>query len=266
MAIVSRVFQARCAVIRSVSEFGPTTATRLLPTPDVGWCAGAVAAHLAAAQSNAVQRGLSTEAYVTAVDQWLKYRVRRAEVRVRIRQHHLLSLLTDERYLTQFEVGHSGGAFGQARRIVVEHTVLGVPPSCLPRDRPVYGYLSGSDESGMVGQYGDVILRLRPSVRCRATFVVGDSLDYAIGQATGPVFVPQPVLRPRYLALIAPTDPLDCNALADASPLPYRYAEAQIYGGVRPADIVEVIFTPGIAPEAATKNLLQIHELPWKVV
>jgi hypothetical protein len=174
--------------------------------------------------------------------------------------------MRNERYVTQFEVSHSGGAYGQARRIVVEHTVLGVPPGCRPNDRPVYGYLSGSDEGGQLGQYGDVVVRLKHRIRGRSTFVVGDSLDYAIGRPTGPVFVPQPVSRPSWLALIAPTDRLGCYDLADASPPPYRYAEAQIYGGVRLPDVAEIIFTLGSLPDAATQNLLQQRGIPWKVV
>jgi hypothetical protein len=152
------------------------------------------------------------------------------------------------------------------RRIVVEHTVLGVPPGCLPIHRPVYGYLSGSDEAGLLGQYGDIVVRLKPSTRSRAKFVVGDSLDYAIAQPTGPVFVPQPINRPSWLGLIAPTDPLDCADLADASPLPYRYAETQIYGGVRLSDIAGLIFTLGTAPDPATQNLLQGLRIAWQIV
>ena len=96
--------------------------------------------------------------------------------------------------------------------------------------------------------------------------MIGDSLDHAIRLSSGPVFVPQPVNRPSPLALIASVDPLDCATLADASPLPYRYAEAQIYGGVQLLDVEEFVFTVGTWPDADMQNLLQRHRIAWQSV
>jgi len=238
----------------------------MLPRSSTGWRTAAHQAHRDAAAVNAARRGMLVDTYVTAAEQWLRARLATAEVRLRIRHPHVLDLLRDGRYLTQFEVPHSGGALGQSRRMVIEHTVLGVPPSCRPSDRPVYGYLSGSDEAGMLGQYGDVVVRLKRSVRPRSRFVIGDSLDHTITHASPPVFAPEPVDRPSLLALIAPIDPLDCPSLADASPLPYRYAEAQIYGGVRLSDVEEFVFTLGTRPDANTQNLLKRHRIAWQSV
>lgn len=189
-----------------------------------------------------------------------------AEIRLRIRLHHLDAFLRDGRYRTQFEVSHSGGAYGRGRRMVVEHTLFGVPPSCIAQHRPVYGYLTGSDEAGQIGQYGEVIVRLGASVRARTTFVVGDSLDFALWRSPNPAFVPQPVIRPNRLAIIAPIDPLDCVGLGDASPQPYRYAEAQIYGGVRISDVSQFVYTLGTGPDPATAARLRSLGISWQSV
>src|SRR6185312_14719081 len=133
----------------------PAVATTMLPTSSAGWRAAALQAHREAAAINARQRGMPIGEYAASVENWLRARVAAAEVRLRIREPHVLAFLRDGRFLTQFAVPHSGGAYRPSLRMVVEHTVLGVPPGCRPHDRPVYGYLSGSDEAGMLGQYGE---------------------------------------------------------------------------------------------------------------
>jgi hypothetical protein len=266
VALDTHVFAGRCRLLRAAAEFAPGLAIGLLPKPDTGWSAAVTAAHAQATQDHATLRGMAVEAYVRAVDDWLRLHVANAEVRLRLREHHLADFMRDGRYQTQFEVGHSGGALGRGRRMLVEHSVFGVPPGCSAGDRPAYGYLSGTDEYGQIGQYGDVMVRLKWSVRARSTFVVADSLDFAIARSPDPVFVPQPVLLPGRRALIASVDPIGCASLGEASPQPYRYAEAQIYGGVTVADVEEVVFTLGRMPDAATQALLLRRQLPWKIV
>lgn len=168
------------------------------------------------------------------------------------------------RYTTQFErPGSSGGAKHLAVRTLIEHTVLGVPPDCLPADRPVYGYLSGSDESfgATLQQYGPIVLHLSRAALPRCTFLGGDSLDYVVHAAlTEPSLTPAPILRPRISALPAHAyflaghnppswsridiDPLQRHGFADLTPH-HGYAEAQIHGGLRLEDVREVTITLG---------------------
>lgn len=168
------------------------------------------------------------------------------------------------RYTTQFErPGASGGAKHLAVRTLIEHTVLGIPPDCFPEDRPVYGYLSGSNEAfdATLQQYGPIVLHLRPEVLARSTFLGADSLDFVVNVAlTEPSLAPAPILRPKPTALPAhvfflashsplsfgriDVDPLDRAGFADLTP--YGYAEAQIHGGLRLEDVALVTATLGV--------------------
>jgi hypothetical protein len=145
--------------------------------------------------------------------------------------------------------------------MMLEHTVLGVPPACAPADRPIYGYLSGSDEAGQIQQYGEVVLRLKAYVRRRATFVMGDSLDHALHHFNEPAFVPQPVVDAQPLALM-PYDVLGASSLGDACP-PHRYAEAQIYGGLTPSDVSQAVYTLGTAPTPSAVAWLDRLGVQW---
>jgi hypothetical protein len=171
--------------------------------------------------------------------------------------------LATGRYMTQFEVpmALSGGAKHRGVRIMLEHTVLGVPPSARARDRPVYGYLSGSDEAGQVQHYGEVVLRLETATRKRATFMLGDSLDHALQHFQEPAFAPCPLTRPTLLAVL-PHDALQAGSLGEASP-PYGYAEAQIYGGIRTEDVEEAVYTLGTGPSPSALALLGRSGVQW---
>lgn len=233
----------------------------LLPQADLGWRQTAEAKHRVDFATFAQSRGLSYEQYRISLGRWLRQEVAASEVRVRMYLPRFEAFLADGDYLTQYSVPFSGGAMHRGMRMMLEHTVLGVSAACAPADRPIYGYLSGSDEAGQIQQYGEVVLRLRAYVRRRATFVMGDSLDNALHHFDEPAFVPQPVADPQPLALMR-YDVLGASSLGDACP-PHRYAEAQIYGGLTPSDVSQAVYTLGTAPTPSAVAWLDRLGVQW---
>jgi hypothetical protein len=212
----------------------------------------------------AVQHNRTLPDYITTIEAWLAGHIRHARVHLRMRVRDFEMFLRDDRYRTQFEGMRSGGAQHVSARILVEETVLGVPASSRPLDRPIYGYMSCSDEAGVIQQYGEVVLVLKQRVRNRATFVVGDTLDNALrAGGHGPWFAPRPISAPNTLALSL-EDPLTASTPADIAPA-HRYWEAQIYGGLRTADVSEVAFTLGVQPSPRTVQQLASRGLQWYV-
>jgi hypothetical protein len=232
----------------------------ILPRAPLGWRRAAQAIHDQLALRQAEFHGLTPEQWSMAVRQWLASRVGGAEIRVRMKPTGFENFVIDGQYKTQFEgPGISGGATHRGIRMIFEQAVLGVPSSCRAVDRPVYGYLSGSDEGSLsLQQYGPVVLHLRPQVALRSTFTGADSLDFAVHTAlTDPCFIPASMMRAEgtaipahdtYIASHAPpqfaqrdVDPLVCAGFGDLTS--YGYAEAQVHGGLRLADVAAITLT-----------------------
>lgn len=204
-----------------------------------------------------------------------------SDVWVRVTEDAVYDLADGDRRLkNQHEVGSSQGFFGPNFRRAAEQTLFGVDPSEPETAAPIYGYLT-SEEDGHSGndslaQYGDIALRLRPEVRDRTTFTLGDSLDASnVGVQPG---VAEERLRiagidPKSargnITLMLARDQLGTDALLTPTPMdgPYTpgaldhaldglvdaasideldtkegYVEAQIHGGVAVEDIDTVVF------------------------
>jgi hypothetical protein len=232
---------------------------QVLPGCHPGWKQAVDAVHEDVAQRAAQSRGTSTAEWQREVDAWLERQLTNVEVRVRMKPYGFSQFVSEGRYTTQFErPGVSGGAKHLGVRILVEHTVLGVPPDCAAADRPVYGYLSGSGEDmPSLQQYGPFVLHLKAGTAARTTFTGADSLDFVLSPGlTDPCVRPAPVLAPHRTALpahdfsIGPSgfvrsdvDPLAHTGFADLTS--YGYAEAQIHGGLGLSDVERVTGTLG---------------------
>lgn len=212
---------------------------------------------------HAARQELSVAEYRRRLLICLRELCKKSELRVRVRRDHLPIVIADRRLRNQFETGHSAGYFHPQVRAELEHRVLGVPLSAVPAERPIYGYLSGSDETHALPSYGSVIATLQSSLRQRATFTVGDSLDQT-AHARIPAFAPTPLVSPELLSIDARIDLLGASDFASASASSHRYAEAQIYGGVALDDVSALEFTAGLGPSEALMRELQAIALPWK--
>lgn len=154
----------------------------------------------------------------------------------------LAQVLNEGRYKSQFETRKSGGLNDPQARQEEEADRFGYPPHMAVEYRPVYGMV----ESGGVMvpsarnnvQYGSAVVVLKPEVRERTTFTIGDSLSNRNPSA--------PLTNPRAVPAVTGSDAgLRTSDERRAEPIEQRYYEAQIHGGVRTSDIAYVVFEVG---------------------
>ncbi len=183
-----------------------------------------------------------------------------AEVRLRITEEQFIAFLRSGSYQTLATTGTSGGTTNLAIRRAVEDQIFGIPRSADAEARPIYGYLEGSDEQNALPQWGPVVLVVDHSVRERATFILGDSVDSTI-QGRHPLLAPEPLQAPCLLAASSSQNVLQAATLADACSQHGRYAEVQIYRGLDRDDIARVICIAGWQPSAESARLLNAYGL-----
>jgi hypothetical protein len=266
MGLSGRIFAVRSRALRLELPGG----RHLLPQPHPGWRQAAAAKHARDLDEVAHHLGIDPNRYARDLDLWLSHACFGKQIRIRMKPQQFEDFVRDGRYKTQFEVSNSGGLFNRGVRTLLEHTVLGIPPDARPEDRPVYGYLEGSNEAGLVQQYGPFVLVLRGSVRHRATVTVGDSLDLVSAPfLNDPSFIPSPLDAPAITAVplrtgtphgSAPLDPLGWS-LGQASV--HGYAEVQIYGGLALSDVEQVVGTLGHQPSPQGVAKLNATGINW---
>lgn len=130
----------------------------------------------------------------TKAEEKLKTLMTTAHMFRRVSSKDFASVLRDGRFKSQFETGTSGGAFDPTMRKEAEAKGLGAPKELAPEKRPIYGYMHGASHGGseVASEYGDIKVRLKPALRPRTTFTVGDSLGgFHAGRVAGvPVNAP----------------------------------------------------------------------------
>jgi hypothetical protein len=195
------------------------------------------------------------------LDEW----VMRAEVRKRLDEPGLIGVLESQRFRVLAETGtSSSGVTKPDVRADDELNIFGIELDAPPEERPTYGYLEGSDESGDVSDYGTIVIGLDDCVRESATFVLGDTRDSNI---FGAVFAPVPLLAPSIEAFSNMRDGLlDARTLADACHGDYRYAEVQIHGGLTSKAIARVVYTRGTKPSPRASQLLAERQIERELV
>ena len=184
-------------------------------------------------------------------------------------------LTSAELNITQHKVPFLSDDYQTARNRV-EQKVLGVDLNTDPANRPIYGYMGGSDVNGNshnsgVQEYGSIVVKLKSETKNRATFTGSDSFKSGIASEVVSADNPPP---PNAASLVSTTrhgydkDSLpsgypafykskagekdQLTKAADAkniddlvnhlSPTGAKYIETQIHGGVKPSDIAELRF------------------------
>jgi hypothetical protein len=192
----------------------------------------------------------------------LSENVSKAQPVVAIETEDFLGVIKDGRFKTQHETRESNGAYKPALRKEAELAIAGVPLDTKSSERPIYGYLAvqndgktantspyNSDKWNVnntgVGQYGEVRVVLKDSVRERTSYTIPDSLDRNA--------IPQP------LGKNSKTDLIKAGAYYDLSQSHggYQresYAEAQVYGGVKLSDIKAVYVVPSKSYDDSTRT------------
>jgi hypothetical protein len=239
----------------------------LLPRPARGWLKGVLEEQARQHATYANAHGIGVDAYRRAIEGSLRSYLLHADVRVRVTLDVLRSFLQSGRYWNLFQAGTSTGAFVPGRRMMVEAMVFGIPSDARAADRPIYGYLEGSIESApTLTQYGKIVLRMSKAVRRRSTFTFGDSLDDTAITSVHPPYAPAPVVRPAIYASHSMRDIYGTSALAECLDPRYMYAEAQIFGGITPRDVEEVVFLQGIQPDRPLVDDLNRWGVLWRTV
>jgi hypothetical protein len=204
--------------------------------------------------------GVSVDDYRTAALSQLRGFVDGVEVLVRIRSERLTALLDEKVWRTLFDGVGSAGLNDLPVRTRVEQNVLGIPSTADPAERPTYGYLAGSDETGVV-MYGDVILHLGAESRKSVTFCMADSLNATEG-GDHPVLAAAPLEAPELIARHGETDICEAGSLLDACNPQDGYAEAHIHNQIRLLDIEWAAFTKR-EPDANLVRTLLDNDIPF---
>ena len=198
----------------------------------------------------------------------LNQKSQEADVVVRMPYDNFWEFLRDGRYYTQHESGTSEGVYNpNLRREVEDQWWPGVEV------HPIYGFLKGTELEWSTEQYGPVQMVLKPEVKERTTFTLGDSLDdhplvkqipMPIGGvdafAIAEIFVRD---TPKQRADLERRNLKLTDRLREDLDDYVTYWEAQIFGGVTPDDIAELLFE--VEPDAAMRKELETLGIPWRV-
>lgn len=187
-----------------------------------------------------------------------------ADVYSRVPSEAVLGMILKGGFKNQFQVGKSAALYDPRGRIKAEAGGMGLPPDAPPEGRPIYGYLSdGSVPPGeeAAANYGGVVVKMKPSVKGRATVTMGDSFSGATNgdfQASPMDKVSHNSISPAALANVG-MDSLDSFAKFNST---HRtYIEAHMHGGVGPQDIESVQFRGEPSPDMARR--LEAMGIPW---
>ncbi|MGW4474107.1 DUF3626 domain-containing protein [Nonomuraea sp. NPDC004354] len=200
-------------------------------------------------------------------------------ISMRVSPETLRAVLAEGRFKTQFEVASSGGVYDNVLRSAYEESWFGYPADLTPELRPVYGYVNlyerisdpsliGMGTTNRVSEYGEVQVTLRPEVRDRSTFCVGDSIE--VTETAVPSRINDPRPESYAAAPLCGFDPVKeplRGVRRDYAGLDWQnnaYVEAQMHGGVRVSDISHVVFT--VRPDAGLVAALEAAGIDWYYV
>lgn len=215
---------------------------------------------------------LSVEECKECLAEKVRTLVGKSKVWTRTRPANLEKILLDGRFKSQFESGVMGTAAKMSRqyRARVERGLFAYPLDMEPVMRPIYGYLtdSPSGRSEWIQYYGTVAIRLKETVRARATVTMTDS-TIATDTVSYVFALPSPVESPTFHSFSAYAyretgaffrfeDPLRCRSTQHIAT--GTYVEAQIHGGLRIDDIDHIFFSDLSEAAAHPRLLAQLHE------
>lgn len=159
-------------------------------------------------------------------------------VKIRLGEDGLGGVLDSGRFLSQHDVGRSGGVFDPAGRLAHERAMFGELD-----EHPIYGRIDddhfGGKESTFLPMYGRYEVELRASVADRTSVTIGDSLVRDDPPAPMALLDVADADRARVRDAWSQVD-MTNRYLQGSS-----YVEAQIHGGVTLDDISAVVVPAG---------------------
>jgi len=219
-----------------------------------------------------------------------------AEILIQTKTYAISAIGESKKLKNGFQSGTSGVGKGKSgyrqTRKNHEEELHGIAQNTKAKDRPFYGYLEHPDraisEGAQTGlNYGQVQMVMKPSVKSRSSYTVGDSLDdhgtytrLTAGSVSDPIAMKESALftqtpneqryRHHNVGASANTSQAFQAKLANQTEFsPVRYAEVQIHGPVTLSSIKEVRIVPGTPlSEKALKNFSDAgvavrHVPPW---
>ena len=164
-------------------------------------------------------------------------------VSIRMSNDTLDKVLDSGRIKSQFETGKSGGTMDHKLRAVAERRGIGYPARVSAKKRPIYGYievLDRYDGTPGAGFYGDLQVVLKPEVRKRSTYTIGDSLgQFGRGHQGATSFVDDGIEAMDNFAEALDDLSQSDDVLEFVNKV--RYVEVQVQGGVSLDDIDYVL-------------------------
>jgi hypothetical protein len=222
-------------------------------------------------ERHAREHGMSADQYLEASAAKIKELVKDAEFKIRIDGNILgdkiVNPTSDGYFKNQHATKKSGGALSpgpEGARAYAEQTMFSIDRNASWKEHPVYGYLTGTGDSGSHVWYGtehggpQVCVTLKPSVKEQATITFGDSLGrgYVPFKATS-------IDKSSYLALSphSDRDPLKAKKIGDLRS--GAYVEAQYHGGITRDDIAHVSLLGSRTRNSELTKMLDQAGIPW---
>lgn len=176
----------------------------------------------------------------------VQQKIDRSSIHIRAHENIISKILDDGRFKSSFEGTRPYFHEDDVRVLIdAEFSVLGVPKDIAADMRPIYSYLADGPSTKEFGEeyiYGDVIFKLKESVRDRATVTMGNSLLREEKMGAFP-------LNKKIVAdNIDPTN-IDAAVVLDKKAFlqegVFDHTEAQIHGGVSMLDVDELYVPEG---------------------
>jgi hypothetical protein len=189
-----------------------------------------------------------------------------SDVYVRVSEGTLGKILDGGRFKNLHETGVGTALSNKAQRTLAEERGMGVPPGDPPAVKPLSGYLGGRNFSTVgvekgADAYGDIVVKLRESVKDRSTVNFGDSLS----EINNGYAVASP-LRKLSEVSVNPKEILHNPRLLDSHDGYHStkgFIEANVHGGVSASEIEEIGFPS--EPSAAIKSALTDRGIKFRV-
>jgi len=192
----------------------------------------------------AKEQGLTVEEYQVKVEKFLKDKLEKTSIAIRVNEIVLIKILNDGKIKSQFETGRTGSGKTvsqkqyDAERTQYEKKAYAMDENTPVSDHPIYGYYSQENDknNSFLEGYGKISLVLNNDVKNRSTFTDSDSLDLNYSNNR---FYPSPANNPSIYSTYGISNNTE---VIEANTKHVTYWEAQIFGGVKISDIAKVKF------------------------
>lgn len=201
-----------------------------------------------------------------------------SEVAIQLKPEVLVKIANQGRMKNMWESGAVGSiskgqgeGYKTARAKIEEELFATASENTAPKDRPIYGFLEHPDRlmsagNGIGSNYGPFRVVLKPEVKGKTSYVIGDSLNDSSFTAAKAAAVTNPAsVKQTSSKLVHEVNLGKNNNTSDIrfkrnpedfgdSDFRTSYVEAQIHGGVSVSDIAKVQIPKGFEVSAQTRK------------